>query len=324
MTREFRPIDAGMLKFYATLSAESPPESVNWPLPEQRRGWDGVCAKFRAPRPAGLIVEDLRVPRDGGGEVGIRLYRPRGHKLLPAVMYLHGGGWVLGSLETHDDVCAEIADQAQVCVIAVDYRLAPEHPHPAQLEDNLAVLKWMRDEGMNYGFDPARIVAAGDSAGGQMSACLALWLRDHDGPQLDGMVLIYPVLGSSTDTPSYHTNADAPCLTRSDMIYYLDAVPGPHGSPAWNDPYAMPLHADHLHDLPPTFITAAAHDPLFDDALIYQTRLMEAGVAVKVRIEPELTHSYMRARHVSGPAGAGFAAIVEAVRSLSHSQHLPG
>lgn len=322
MTGKTVPIDPGMLKFYKVLSAESPPESVNWPLPRQRKSWDEVCAKFRAPRPPGLVVEDLQVP-SANGPIAVRLYRPRGAELLPGIIYLHGGGWVLGSIETHDDVCAEMADGAKVVVVAVDYRLAPENPHPAQLEDNLAVLEWMRRDGMQHGIDPIRIVAAGDSAGGQMSASLAMWLRDHGRPQLRGTVLIYPVLGSDTDTESYRRNADAPCLTRSDMVYYLDAVLGPKGGAPWHDPYAMPLHAEDYSGLPPTFITAAAHDPLFDDAAIYAGKLTQAGVAVMLREEPELTHSYMRARHVCTPAMAGFRAIVAAVRSLAHELKLP-
>lgn len=317
------PIDKGMLRFYEVLSAESPPESVQWPLPRQRVAWEGVCAKFRAPRPVGLIVEDHKVAREDGGHVRVRLYRPRAAELPPAVMYMHGGGWVLGSLETHDDMCAEIAALANVCVVAVDYRLAPEHPHPAQLHDNLAVLGWMRAQGMALGFDPARIVAAGDSAGGQMSASLALYLRDHAMIQLRGCVLIYPVLGTDTQTPSYVENSDAPCLTRSDMIYYLDAVLGPKSSPNWSDPYAMPLLAEDVSGLPPTFITAAAHDPLRDDATAFEQRLREAGVEVMLRPEPQLPHSYMRARHVSEPAMAGFKAIVEAIRSLAYAKRLP-
>lgn len=323
MTQELPPIDPGMLAFYAALLAESPPEAVHWPLDEQRRGWNDVCAKFRAPRPAGLITEDIAVPRKGGGSVGVRIYRPQGSGLLPGVIYFHGGGWVLGSLETHDDMCAEIADGAKVCVVAVDYRLAPEHCHPAQLEDGLAVLGFMREQASQFGIDPGRIVAAGDSAGGQMSASLALWLRDHGEAQLEGMALIYPVLGGDTETQSYIRNADAPCLTRADMIYYLESLMGPRGNPSWHDPYAMPLAADDFSDLPPAFITAAAHDPLHDDALAFARALGDHGGEAMLRVEPALAHSYMRARHVSGPAGQGFAAIVAAIASLAHHSRLP-
>src|SRR3990170_5490621 len=168
------PVDPGMLKFYEELTAKTPPESVNWPLAEQRRVWDEVCRAFRAPRPPGITVDDLVIE-----DLKIRLYRPRDGGLKPGVIYFHGGGWVLGSCETHDDMCAEIAAEADVAVVLVDYRLAPEHRHPAQFEDSHTILAWMRKEGAKLGIDPARIVGAGDSAGGQMTAGLALSLRDR-------------------------------------------------------------------------------------------------------------------------------------------------
>lgn len=312
------PVDPGMLRFYDELLKHSPPESVNWPLPEQRRGWEDVCRMFRAPRPERLMVEDLEI--EG---VHVRVYRPPGEAPKPGVIYFHGGGWVLGSCETHDDMCAEMAMGADVVVVAVDYRLAPEHRHPAQREDALKVLNWMREQGRALAIDPSAIVGAGDSAGGQMTLGLALWLRDHDLPQLKGQVLIYPVLGADVDTPSYKRNAEAPCLTRSDMIYYLESFLGPRGEENWTDPYAVPLLAQDLRKLPPAFITVAAHDPLYDDGVMMEAKLKAAGVPVMIRREPALAHSYMRARHGSKPAMAGFEAIVAAIRSLGHDGCLP-
>jgi len=312
------PIDPGMLRFYDELLKHSPPESVNWPLPEQRKGWEDVCRMFRAPRPERLMVEDLDI--DG---VHIRVYRPPGEAPKPGVIYFHGGGWVLGSCETHDDMCAEMAMGADVVVVAVDYRLAPEHRHPAQREDALKVLTWMREQGRALAIDPSRIVGAGDSAGGQMTMGLAMWLRDHGLPQLNGQVLIYPVLGAEVDTPSYTRNAEAPCLTRSDMIYYLESFLGPRGSANWTDPYAVPLLAQDLRRLPPAYITVAAHDPLYDDGVMMEAKLKAAGVPAIIRREPALAHSYMRARHGSKPAMAGFEAITAAIRSLGHDGCLP-
>ncbi|MBL8894181.1 MAG: alpha/beta hydrolase [Rhizobiales bacterium] len=312
------PVDPGMLRFYDELLKHSPPESVNWPLPEQRKGWEDVCRMFRAPRPERLMVEDLDI--EG---VHVRVYRPPGEAPKPGVIYFHGGGWVLGSCETHDDMCAEMAMSADVVVVAVDYRLAPEHRHPAQREDALKVLNWMREQGRALAIDPSAIVGAGDSAGGQMTLGLAMWLRDHDLPQLKGQVLIYPVLGADVDTPSYKRNAEAPCLTRSDMIYYLESFLGPRGDANWADPYAVPLLAQDLRGLPPAFITVAAHDPLYDDGVMMEAKLKAAGVPAMIRREPALAHSYMRARHGSKPAMAGFEAIVAAIRSLGHDGCLP-
>ena len=312
------PVDQGMLTFYRELSSRSPPDAVNWPLPEQRKAWDEACRAFRAERPRRLMVEDLDV--DG---IHVRVFRPPGEAPKPGVIYFHGGGWVLGSCETHDDMCAEMADGADVVAVLVDYRLAPEHPHPAQLEDSHKILDWMRSSGRALGIDPQHIIGAGDSAGGQMTAGLALSLRDRGLPQLRGQVLIYPVLGAGTDTASYTRNAHAPCLTRAEMEFYLESFLGPRGGANWSDPYAVPNLAADVRGLPPAFISAAAHDPLHDDGVIFHGKLKQAGIPVTIRSEPALTHSFMRARHVSAPAMAGFKAIVEAMRTLSHEGMLP-
>jgi acetyl esterase len=312
------PIDAGMLKFYKELSALTPADSSSWPLPRQRAAWDEVCARFRAPRPKRLMVEDL----DANG-VHVRVFRPPGEAPKPGVIYFHGGGWVLGSCETHDDMCAEMADLADVVVVLVDYRLAPEHPHPAQLEDSLAVLDWMRSAGRALGIDPQHIIGAGDSAGGQMTVGLSLALRDQGERPLRGQVLIYPVLGADTETASYRRNAEAPCLTRDEMIFYLESFLGPRGGASWSDEKAVPNLARDVSGLPPTFISVAAHDPLCDDGAIFEARLEAAGVAVALRHEAALAHSFMRARHVSAPAMEGFRAIAAALRSLAHEGCLP-
>ena len=300
-------LDQGMLAFTKALSAQTPPEFNDWPLAQQREAWNKVCALFRAPRPAGLTVDNLETD-----SVKFRLFVPHNATPKTVVLYFHGGGWVLGGPETHDDMCAEMAAGAACAVALVDYRLAPEHQHPAQLEDSLKVWCWMRAQGYDH------ILAAGDSAGGQMSVALALTLKEMRLPQLKGLVLIYPVLGANTETASYLRNAQAPCLTRDEMIFYLESFLGPRGSVNWSDEKAVPNLALDASGLPQTFITVAAHDPLYDDGLIFAEKLKAAGVAYTVREEPELAHSYMRARNVSAPAKKGFDAIVEALRSLSH------
>ena len=313
------PVDAGMLKFYKELSAHSPPEAAAWPLPRQRQAWDELCRMFRAERPKRLMVEDL----DADG-VHVRIFRPPGEDPKPGVIYFHGGGWVLGSCETHDDMCAEMAAGADVVVVLVDYRLAPEHPHPAQLEDSHRVLEWMRSSGRALGIDPSHIAGAGDSAGGQMTVGLAMSLRDRGLAQLRGQVLIYPVLGADTETGSYQRNAEAPCLTRAEMIFYLDSFLGRRGGPNWRDPYAVPNIATDLSGLPPAFISVAAHDPLCDDGIIFHDKMKKAGRQATIRKEPALAHSFMRARHVSTPARDAFQAIVLAIRGLAHEGVLPG
>ncbi len=309
MIGEIEPIDSGMMKFYKALSAVSPPEAATWPLDQQRSAWNRVCRKFRGPIPDGVEVEDRVL-----AGVRCQIFRPPGDALKPGLIYFHGGGWVLGGPDTHGDMCAEMAKGADCVVVLVDYRLAPEDTHPAQLEDSLAVLNWLRNHGKKIGMDPANIIGGGDSAGGQMTAGLSLYLRNHGITPLNGMVLIYPVLGASVDTPSYLRNALAPCLTREEMVFFLDSFLGPKGNPNWADPLAVPMLAGDLSNLPAAFITVATHDPLYDDGVNFHARLLAAGVPSEIRKEPSLAHSYMRARHFSEPAKVGFQAIIDAIR----------
>jgi acetyl esterase len=307
-------IDPGMLAFYKALSAKTPAGSEYWPLDRQRATWNAVCAEFRAPYPESVDVSEVNA-----NGVACRLFKPKATGSYPSVIYGHGGGWVLGGPDTHSDMCAELAMLSQCAVLLLDYRLAPEHPYPAQLEDSLKAWRWVREHGSSHGFDASRIIAAGDSAGGQMSVALALALRDLGLPPLQGMVLIYPVLGANMETASYIRNANAPCLTRDEMKFFLESFLGPLGSPAWHDEKAVPLLAQSLEGLPPAYITVAGHDPLYDDGVMFHERLLAAGIPSTLRREPVLAHSYMRARHHSGPAMEGFKAIAEALRKMAQS-----
>jgi acetyl esterase len=311
-------LDPGMRAFYKKLLEATPPGAESWPLEKQRAAWNALCKSFQAPRPARVAVSDIVC-----NGVPCRFYRPEGAALSPGVIYGHGGGWVLGGPDTHDDMCAELAAAGQCAVLLIDYRLAPEHPFPAQLEDSLKVWRWARQEGTANGIDPEWLIAAGDSAGGQMSVALAMALHELGLPQLKGLVLIYPVLGADMNTASYQRNAHAPCLTRDEMKFYLESFLGGEDSPAWRDPKAAPNLAADLSFLPPSYITVAAHDPLRDDGVIFHDKLRAAGVPVALREEPVLAHSYMRARHHSEPAKKGFDAIVKALKSLAGEGRLP-
>jgi acetyl esterase len=308
-------LDPGMLRFYEELSRHTPPESAEWPLARQRSAWEDVCRLFRAARPKGIAVEDIDI-----GGIHCRVYRPETPGTKPGVIYFHGGGWVLGSCETHDDMVAELAAASDTVMVMVDYRLAPEHRHPAQLEDSLKVLRWMRSEA--DGIDPRNIIGAGDSAGGQMTAGLCLELRDTGQPQLQGQLLIYPVLGGDMNSASYIRNADAPCLTRDEMRFYIESFLGPGDGPNWRDPRALPLLATDVSGLPPAFISVAGHDPLCDDGIMFAEKLKAAGVPVILREEPTLAHSFMRARHESAAAMDAFTAIATALASMAHAKGL--
>lgn len=282
--------DPQVLAFIAETEAAYPAEANGASATENRRYYDAMCARFRAPRPPGLAVEDRAV-----GGVPCRVY---GAATPVAVLYVHGGGFVVGGLESHDDVCAEIADATGLQVIAVDYRLAPEHRWPAQIDDVEAV--WATLD------RPAVVV--GDSAGATLAAGLCLSLQR--GCQPLGQVLIYPGLGGDRAAPSYRENAEAPLLRTVDLGSYHGAL---HGAEPVTDLRAQPLRAPDLSGLAPAFIVSADVDPLRDDAMAYAGRLRQAGVHAEWRNEPDLPHGYLRARRTSDRARRSFNAIIAAI-----------
>jgi acetyl esterase len=312
------PFDAEMQRHLAEQAKLSGTWDASWPLDRQRDAWTEQCRRARARRPERLMVEDLDV--EG---LHLRVYRPPGEDPKPGVLHAHGGGWTMGSVETHDDFCAELADQADVVVVGFDYRLAPEHPHPAQVEDAMTVVDWMRSSGRAIGIDPTHVIAVGDSAGGQIVAGLALLLARQKARPLRGLVLVNPGLGADFETASHRRHANSPNLSRAEMVDYITAFLGPQGSENWRDPLALPNLAEDVSGLPPSFITVAGHDPLHDDGVIFAEKLKRAGVPVVLREEPTLAHSYWRSRHHSKAAMAGFEAIVEAVQHLGHEGFLP-
>jgi len=314
--------DEGIRRFMAESDALNPPGAVNLTMAQQRAFYDKLCAHFRRPRPAGLDVRDLAVEGPGGA-VPIRLYRPAVREPLPVLLYSHGGGYVLGGLDSHDDICAEIASGAGVVVVAVDYRLAPEHRFPAAFEDCRAAQAWVIAAGSGHGIDPARLVIGGDSAGGNLTAALALDARDQGGPALAGQVLIYPGLGGDRRRGSYVERANAPGLSTADTEYYRSVYIGPPDDPGHASKLAHPLLETDYRGLPPAFLVAAEWDPVRDDCFVYAERLRAAGIPASVRHEPLLVHAFLRARHMSRPAADSFAAIVAAVRSLAYRGLLP-
>jgi acetyl esterase len=213
----------------------------------------------------------------------------------------------LGDLDTNDSIAWGFAEGTGATVVSIDYRLAPEHPYPAAFDDSYTVVTHLARHASAFGIDPARIAVGGDSAGGNLTAAVALAARDRGGPAIAAQILIYPVLGTDTDLPSYRENADAPLLTRDGMIHYLDAYLGAHRAapPA----YAMPMTANDLTRLPPAFVHTAEYDPLRDEGKIYADRLAEAGNEVEYRCALGMVHSFMRARFDGAAARAEFDAI---------------
>ncbi|WP_349734682.1 alpha/beta hydrolase [Pseudomonas jessenii] len=280
------PLSEQMTAFVdKTLSFNSTDSSITG----LRQAYSEMCRAFTPPRPAGLYVVDFEL-----AGVAVRSYQPPVSPSaggVPCIVYLHGGGWVVGDLDSHDFICAELASTLGVLVIAVDYRLAPEHPFPAAFDDCLKVWRALRTG--PFRLDPARTLVAGDSAGGNLAAALCLALRDAGEPVPCAQVLIYPGLGGDHRLPSRSECIDAPLLSSSDVdcyhSLYLQGARHPNA-------YAMPLLATDFSRLPPAWIAVAQLDPLRDDGVLYAERLNTAGVAATLYVGEGLVHGCLRAR----------------------------
>ena len=223
-------------------------------------------------------VEDLTVA-GGAGQLPARLYRPEAADPngAPVLVFFHGGGFVIGDLDTHDNQARRLCRDLEALVVSVDYRLAPEHPFPAPLDDCFAATRWVAEHAAELGADPRRLAVGGDSAGGNLATAVALRCRDEDGPALAAQLLIYPVTDLSTpDRPSRVDNAEGYLLTRDDMSWFESAYV-PDGQAT--DPLASPLLAD-LSGLPPSVVVTAEYDPLRDEGDAYAEALRAAGVSV--------------------------------------------
>ncbi|MEO4012330.1 alpha/beta hydrolase [Pseudomonas rossensis] len=254
-----------------------------------RQAYSDMCRAFTPSRPDGLYVVDFEL-----AGVPVRSYQPPVSPPTsgcPCIVYLHGGGWVVGDLDSHDFICAELASTLGVLVIAVDYRLAPEHPFPAAFEDCLGVWRALRTG--PFRLDPERTLVAGDSAGGNLAAALCLALRDAGEPLPAAQVLIYPGLGGNHRLPSRSECVDAPLLSSSDLDCYHALYLRGTGQPG---AYAMPLLAEDFSRLPPALIAVAQFDPLRDDGMLYTERLNAAGVAATLYYGEGLVHGCLRAR----------------------------
>jgi acetyl esterase len=227
------------------------------------------------------------------GNLRTRLYRPRGAgQAAPALVYFHGGGWVLGNLESHDHLCRYLAAKAGVVVVAVDYRLAPEHKFPAAYEDCLAATRWVAASATELGLDAKRLAVGGDSAGGSLAAAVALAVRDEAWPMLRLQLLIYPSTDFTADTPSMRDNGEGYLLTRAAMDQFIDwYLPT---RIARTDPRASPQLVPDHSGLPPAFIQTAEFDPLRDEGEIYGDTLQRDGVDAEVRRYPGMVHGFMR------------------------------
>ena len=249
------------------------------PLPELRQQLRTMVYLMDEPAPSLARVEDITIPGPAGAIPG-RVYDAAGVS-VPAravVAYFHGGGWVQGDLETHHGLCARLALRSGTIVVAIEYRLAPEHKFPAAVEDSFVAYRWLRSHAAEVGGDPGRVAVAGDSAGGNLSAVVSQLSAREGVPVPTCQVLIYPALDFALDTPSHRELTDGHIIPRDRIVWYMEQYL-PAGANL-NDPHASPLREPDLHGQPPALIVTAGFDPLRDEGAAYAERLRAAGVDV--------------------------------------------
>jgi acetyl esterase len=250
-------------------------------------------------------VADLTIPGPGG-ELPVRLYRPARERPRPALLYFFGGGWVLGSIDTADGVSRSLANSSGALVVVPGYRLAPEHPFPAAIDDCYATLRWVAEHADEIGADPARLAVGGDSAGGNLAAAVALRAR-ADGPALAGQLLVYPNTDQLADDDSMRAGDDPFLFNRHSVAWYRQhylASPADAASPL-----ASPLRAESLAGLPPALVITAEYDPLRDQGEAYARRLAAEGVQVELRRYPGMAHGFFT---MAGTVDASRAALAQA------------
>ncbi|GGT29709.1 alpha/beta hydrolase [Nonomuraea spiralis] len=286
-----------------------------WDPVEARR----VLASVPAPEPLPL---DRVEERDAAG-VPVRVYwppetgpaddTPAGTAARPLVVYFHGGGFTLGSLDSHDGVCRQICAGAGAVVVAADYRLAPEHPYPAAVEDALAVTRWAAEHADALGADPGALVVAGDSAGGNLATVTCLRAREEGGPPIVLQVLVYPATDATRHWPSYDQNGEGYFLTTAHMRWFWDCYQPDEGRRG--EPYGSPLGAD-VRGLPPALVITAGHDPLRDEGEAYARHLRHSGVETESIRYEGLFHGFFGTGPILPAAGDAMDRVCAAIRAL--------
>lgn len=303
-------INAETWAFIRRANSFYPPNTIDLTIENQRRVYDGMCREFFAGYPEGVTAETTAIETPTH-KIPIRVYKTVAPEAAAMVLYFHGGGFMLGGLESHDDVCAELCARTGYELASVDYRLIPEHCHPAAFDDAVSAFDWAA---RTY---TRPIILCGDSAGGNLAAAVAHYTRGHRRAPI-GQVLIYPVLGGNQTVGSYIAHAEAPMLTVRDLLFYQDLRSG--GRDTSVDASFQPLYDTNFSNLPPTVIITAECDPLSSDGETYRDALRAAGGKAWWHEEHGLVHSYLRARHTVRRARESFARIADAVRALGRKE----
>ncbi len=306
-------LDTDIKEFIRISERAFPSGCLDLAIEQQRALYDAYAASFNFPYPQGIESEDVTLSANSR-DIPIRIYRHRSRKQRATLVYFHGGGWILGGLNSHDSVVAEITTHANVNTVSVDYRLAPEHRFPAALNDAYEAICQLKTDGKTFGLDANKLALAGDSAGGNLTAACCLRARNESGPTICAQILIYPALAPELTLPSHTGQAEAPMGSKSEMLYYYRHYFGKN--PPYDNPYAMPLAANDFSGLPPGFVITAEYDVLRDDGKVYAQRLDQAGISCEYVEGKGLIHGFLRARRMSDKAADAMSAICNAVHRL--------
>jgi acetyl esterase len=299
-------IDPATWAYIDAINDWYPPEIVDLPIEKQRALYDAMCRAFHGGYPAAVEASDSAIAASDQ-MIPVRRYALQGKAPQATIIYYHGGGFILGGLDSHDDICAELCSETGFEVLSVDYRLSPEHLHPAAFDDARAAFERISET------SDLPIILCGESAGGNLAAAVAHATRGHLG-QAIGQVLIYPGLGGDPSAGSYIEHCDAPMLTLRDLEFYHHVRAG---SAYWSsDPTFAPLCDNDFSGLPPTVVITAECDPLSSEGEAYRDRIVAAGGRAWWHEEPRLVHSFLRARKTVPLAREAFARIVAALAAL--------
>lgn len=271
------------------MEADGVPDISEMSVPQARMFIEKAFSEM-VPNPDPMaVVENFTVPGPAG-KLPVRLYKPEGSNNPPLIVFYHGGGWVIGSVESHDATCRTLAKASGCAVASVEYRLAPESSFPAAPEDCYAATEWLAENGPGLGVDSSRLAVAGDSAGGNLAAVVSLMARDRGGPKISYQVLIYPSVNFTDNYPSYEENGEGYFLTTAAMKWFMDHYLADESDA--KDSLASPILADDHSNLPPAIIITAGFDPLRDEGEAYAKKLEDAGVEAKVVRYDGMIHGF--------------------------------
>ena len=285
------PLHPQVTAFLDQVARQKTPSLATLPIDVTRRAL--LVGAGVDPNPPKLTsVENRTIPGPKGTNLPIRIYTPLGNGPFGVCLYFHGGGWVLNSIDTHDALVRRLAAESGCVFVNVEYRLAPEDKYPAAIEDAYAAVQWVHDHAAEIGCDPRRIAVSGDSAGGNLAAVVCLMSRDRGGPDIAYQVLIYPITDCNFDRESYVKNGEGYFLTLEEMRWFWNHyLTSPE---QMREPYASPLLASSLRDLPPALVLTAEYDPLCDEGKDYAKALEAADNRVRFHQYDGMIHAFMR------------------------------